>query len=787
MDIMPDITGRKEPKTQSSAKDNDETLQESEQIRPFRSSLRNSSIIENKYNQAIIKSVTESINMSKTNSNIQGMSMNKLRFHLVGLLGRDEEIKMLRTCLERVMQSEQQKKEVVIISGHSGTGKTALAFNLKKQVNAMRERRGAFVAGKCDQFHSGEPLSAISQAFGELCCKVAKEGETICNEIEAKLCAELQNEVRLLTQIIPEMDRIMNSKVQPPTKTSDDVTSHARQAKLSYAFRVLTRVVSSYFSPLVICLDDLQWADISSLEIIELLASDDQNRNSLMIIACYRSNEVDATHMLSSTLHNLVELRENNNSLLSLTQMEVGNLDKEEVNQAITSLLSFDEVSQTEGLASICYKRTLGNPFFLREFVKLLEEEGLLYFHLGLFRWMWDEADIESKTVSTKNVVDLLQGKMRRLPQEAQGFLRFISCFGASFTRETVRMIWEKQRTIIIETSTANTGTEELLASMVEENYLEALEDNKYRWAHDNVEQAASSLTNEDSRSSFRSSIGEMWYQELGKDNLDPCLFEVANLLDTETIDMTNIECAKLYLMAAEKARDTSVFDSCSIYASKGIDMLPGDKWASEPRLAVKLYSLAAEAEGFLGHHSRMESYCYEVLGQKSVSTLEKKDIYLVKLHRMANAELRYADAIELCLTILKDLGCRFPRGGRMGLMIALVSVHRTVKMVKKTPIEALDSLPVVTDPLILATSAFLNRLTEWTYLAGGKFSYLYILATTKMVQMTLSYGSFALSATSFASLGSTSFSVMGDVDTLQYLGERSLRLQERCESEAGR
>eukprot|EP00957_Ditylum_brightwellii_P129483 9876971-Ditylum_brightwellii.AAC.1 len=160
---------------------------------------------------------------------------------------------------------------------------------------------------------------------------------------------------------------------------------------------------------------------------------------------------------------------------------------------------------------------------------------------------------------------------------------------------------------------------------MVEANYLEKPEGMKYMWTHDNVQQAASSLTEEESRASFRRSIGEVLYRELNENKLDLYLFEVANLLNTDTTGVTNIDYVQINLMAAEKARDISAFENCSDYALKGISMLPSDKWDSHPETAVKLYCLAAETEGFLGRHDQMESFCNEVLAQKSISTLQKR------------------------------------------------------------------------------------------------------------------------------------------------------------------
>eukprot|EP00957_Ditylum_brightwellii_P176236 13419302-Ditylum_brightwellii.AAC.1 len=131
---------------------------------------------------------------------------------------------------------------------------------------------------------------------------------------------------------------------------------------------------------------------------------------------------------------------------------------------------------------------------------------------------------------------------MKRLSQEVQGFLQCLSCLGVSFTIGTVRLIWQHQTLIGIKSSTNEIGIEELLASLVKENCLETSDNCNYRWTHDKVEQAASSLTEESSRTSFRSRIGEIWYQELGEDNLEPCLFEVANLLNTTMSDVVNID-----------------------------------------------------------------------------------------------------------------------------------------------------------------------------------------------------------------------------------------------------
>eukprot|EP00957_Ditylum_brightwellii_P116620 8895861-Ditylum_brightwellii.AAC.1 len=170
----------------------------------------------------MIKSLPDSTNSSR-DKNTKDWTINKLRFNEVGLLGRDNEINTLHACWNRMMQPEQQTKEVVMISGYSGTGKTTLAFELKKKI-----KEGAFVTGKFDQYNSGEPLSAISQAFGELCHMIVKKGATFCKDIEDVLCTELQSEVYLLTQLVPDLKEVIDQETED-IKMSDEKTSDARQ------------------------------------------------------------------------------------------------------------------------------------------------------------------------------------------------------------------------------------------------------------------------------------------------------------------------------------------------------------------------------------------------------------------------------------------------------------------------------------------------------------------------------------------------------------------------------
>eukprot|EP00957_Ditylum_brightwellii_P049604 3762751-Ditylum_brightwellii.AAC.2 len=167
--------------------------------------LRNLSI-EKESTLRMIKFLPDTTN-SRKDKNTKDWTINKLRFNAVGLLGSNNEINILHACWNCMMHPEQQIKEVVMISGYSGTGKTTLAFELKKNIN---EERGAFVIRKFNQYYSGKPLSGISQTFGELYCMIVKKEAILCKVIEDIPCAELQSEGYLLTHLVPDLKKVIN-------------------------------------------------------------------------------------------------------------------------------------------------------------------------------------------------------------------------------------------------------------------------------------------------------------------------------------------------------------------------------------------------------------------------------------------------------------------------------------------------------------------------------------------------------------------------------------------------
>eukprot|EP00980_Cylindrotheca_fusiformis_P010936 scaffold2499_cov125-Cylindrotheca_fusiformis.AAC.27 len=713
---------------------------------------------------------------------IQELTINKLHYDSVGLVGREKETQTLHECLSRLTASmegiEPRKKELIYIKGYSGVGKSTMAKTLEKPMSKLPN--GIMVRGKFDQNDRDEPYAAIAQAFGAMCRKVNRTAKQ--NPVRAEtIVSKLGTEIYLLAKLIPELKEMAGPNRGRKSSFSDSADYDAGQKRWKYAFRLLTRALGSFFSPMIIVLDDLQWADVSSLEVIDFLLSDTQNENAMMVIGCYRSNEVNAAHILTDKMNELTDKKDS--CRINLTSITVGSFKVAEVNKIVMALLSLDDESKTQALANLCFKRTNGNPFFLIEFMTMLVEEELLVFNIGLLKWIWDVKAIENATVSTSNVVHLLQAKMRKMSPKAQLLLEYAACLGSSFAPSTIDLIWQKHAVSYSQSFHVNEDVSEMLIALVGRNFLEIPEMGVYRWVHDRVQEAALSL-GEARKPSFQFEIGSILYHHLEMKQLDDSLFDVVNLINNGNMKRKP-EYAVLNLKTAEKALGISAFRSASKYVEMGIQLLPTSKWSSHKELTLRLYTIGAEVELALGNTEVMEKYSDEVLSQQSCTTLDKVPVYTAKFHKLSNVDLKYDDTINFCLAVLKELDISVVPSPAILLPVkALQSLLSTTHLAKNTPKEAFMDPPVMADPKHKAAMLFLFRLLYASYLSKNDF--LLIRSTTRMVKMTLKYGVSTMAGPAFATLGLLIIAVLGDFKTGSYLAECALLIQKALPSKYG-
>jgi predicted ATPase len=730
---------------------------------------------------------------NRKSETVENLTVNKLRYSSLGLHGRDKEKEILNTCLVNVAAKDNNiKRAMVFIKGFSGTGKSALSESMMARTKSLN---GLYIKGKFDLHLRDEPYSGIAAACRGICGDIlmlrdhpAQEGSSTgrsFQEIHDKLIDGLGAEIHLLTKVIPELSEIVGDQ-QTRSETEGATEHHGNQqeaeARFNYIFRGFIRVITSYFAPLVMVLDDLQWADVGSLELMDVLITD-RDTSNFMIIGLYRSNEVDDYHIMSKILRDLKEKSKEED--FDISEIELGNLGVDEVNCVIMDLLSLDDSSKAIGLAEICHKRTLGNAFFLIAFIAMLREEGLLDFNLGLFKWVWDVTKIESETGASSNVVDLMKRKMTKSPADFCQLLSMAACLGSSFDVAKLGLVWNdhcQHSKRNIQHDDDNTMLEHWLSLAIEEGYLDRCGACDYQWSHDKVQEAAFSLVSAEKLGDFKFRVGDILLQQLSEKECDDSIFVVVNLLYEGSAsaleDLKRIRLAELHLQASQKAAIFSAFSSSAKFARRGIDLLPGDRWTNHCELTLDLFSTAAESYGYLGNVDSMESFCNEVLKQ-DIPLLDKLRVYNVLVSSMTNSG-RHAEAAVLILEILRQLGCKFPKSSASRSLATLASLAKARATLNSRTPEEIAKMPTIKDSLQIETMKLLGKLATCSHLCGSNLALLPIM---RKIRLTLRYGLCEVSPPAFAALGAIMSGVLGDLQAGSRIGDYSLLLLAKVKS----
>eukprot|EP00980_Cylindrotheca_fusiformis_P004976 scaffold1054_cov124-Cylindrotheca_fusiformis.AAC.16 len=732
--------------------------------------------------------LANSSTMLRVNSSlVNKLTINKYNMEAVGLIGREREIAVLKSRFEAMMAAVPSpdpsspshvrscpKREIIFIKGNSGVGKSSLAQTLKKHVEA--QPNGIFVTGKFELNGADIPYSGIAKAFGEICEKIKDLPHEAISRVAAAILEAPEGEAETIFRLVPELNDVVSTTNNSSTTLADVTDIEHGHERVKNAFRALTRAMCSQFSPMVIVLDDVQWADATSLEAIDFLISDRQNENSFMIVGCYRANEIDENSLLFNKLRTLEEKKAKFG--FNITEVELVCCQLEDVNKILMAMMSIDDAEETRGLAEICYKRTLGNPFFLMEFMIMLQDGGLVSYDLFALKWIWDEKKIADATMSTANVVELLQARIRKLPERVQLMLRYAACLGSSFNTTTLRLIWQKHP--VLNTDKSSESVEGMIDTIVQGNFVESCGDQQYRFVHDKVQEAVLSC-DEEANAFLQFRIGTVLYYALDDKELESTLFDIVDLINKGNRSK-RLEFVTLNLRAAEKALNISAFHSASKYAVSGMNLLSAaEKWASHRALSVRLYTVATEAELALGHFVEAENYGNEVLDRVDCTTMEKLPLKMAKARKLSNVDLKYNESINFTLELLKELGCKLVWNRSTARFQAIATYLKTIKMAKKAPDPAtiIESLGVMTEPRHQARMKLLSRLCYACY--NGDNMPLLILTICKTVEMTLKNGVGDLSSIGFAGLGLLVVAVQQDFRTAKAFAETSLSIQKAC------
>lgn len=463
----------------------------------------------------------------------------------------------------------------------------------------------------------------------------------------------------------------------------------------------------------------------------------------MMVVTCYRSEDADENSLLYNKIVSFREKSKESSSYI-MTEMEVHSFHENDVSKIISPLMPLNDDDEIRRLSILCVKRTMGNPYFVIEFVKMLESEGLISYEPHSQKWDWDLTEIENATMSTANVAILLQARMRKMPKHTQQFLQFAAFLGSFFSLKTMEIVWKKYN------FTQGQSAVELIDIVEKENFVERCGPMKWKWSHDKVQEAAMSLAGTLSKS-FQFDIGTTLYYCLDSEERSDAIFSIVDLINNGN-EKQRPEFAEANLEAAEKARSISAFHSAAKYAAHGIDILPYEHWNTKRAISLRLYRLAVEMELVLGNIESANRYSAEVFTRREFNTMDLFPLNLARAKTLSTVELKFQEALDLSLKSLKDLGRKLIWNARLLPLQAVTVLLRTINKIKRSPPGFHQNLKRMTDPKQRAIAEFLAQTQYAAYNTSNP--YLIILCACERVKMTMKFGVFHSSSVCFVALG---------------------------------
>ncbi|MBE9178556.1 AAA family ATPase [Oculatella sp. LEGE 06141] len=649
--------------------------------------------------------------------------------------------------------------QLMLVSGYAGVGKSALVQELYKPITA---KRGYFISGKFDQFQRNTPYSAIAHALQKLLQQLLGEPEEQLQQWRSRLLTALGNNGQLIIDVVPEVELIIGKQSPVP-----EVGATEAQNRFNRIFQQFIRVFCSAEHPLVIFLDDLQWADSATLRLVELIMLDEQTQ-SLFLIGAYRDHEVSSSHPLTVLLERLRKQG------TVLQEINLAPLTLEPLSQLLAGTLH-QTTDTVHSLAELVLRKTKGNPFFVNEFLRMLHRENLLTFDATRLSWQWNMEQIQARTI-TDNVVELLLLKLQKLPAGTQQVLRLAACVGAEFDLETLAIVC-KQAPQAISLDLLAAIQAELIqpVSELDENLLVQ----EYKFLHDRVQQAAYALIDESQKQIVHLQIGrtllektllEKTLPERQSDRLFETVDHFNHGIELVTDQVERDEIAKLNLMAGQKAKGAIAYSTAQDYLATGRAWLTASSWQTNYDLTLELYQETIEVAYLCGNFEQVE-YWVAIVLQEAKTILDSVKTYEVKIQTDV-AQNQPLKAINTAFQVLQQLEINFPKTPSQSDIH--LELNTITALLHDKEIESLLHLPEMTEPDKLAAMKILSSITIAAYVTVPN---LMPLLVTKQVSLSIQYGNAVVSPFAYATFGLVLCGTIGNIEAGYQFGQLALRL----------
>ncbi len=688
------------------------------------------------------------------------------------LYGREAEIAAIVAAFYRVSPSPystypgSSTRELLLLKGYSGIGKSTLVREAYKPVT---ERQGYLITGKFDPLQRNIPYRGFTDAFSDLINQLLTESEAQLQNWATHLREAFGSNLQVMVALVPNLALIVGDQPPPPPLSSMEA-----QNRFNLAIQGFVQVFAQPHHPLVICLDDLQWADQASLQLMQRLLTE-PDTHSLLLIGAYRDHEVRPGHPLALMLDQFATAGQ----AIPITAITVQPLALSDINQLLVDTLH-RLPTETKSLAALVRHKTGGNPFFVSEFLKARVAEGLIYFDREQWQWGWDLAQIQRQAV-TENLVDLMTTKLKKLPLESQRALQYAACIGTPFDlknlaqvlqqplEQTAQSLWPALQAELL---VPDAETHRLVAVAAE--YERPLQ---YYFAHDRIQQAAYGLMPKAQRPGVHQSVGQRLLDTASQELSASRLFHIVNQLNlgrsltTNPSDRTIL--AGLNLRAGRQAKAAAAYEPALDYLQIGISLLEDSAWELEPAMVGDLHYEAADAACLCGQYPVMTRLIATALARLT-DVSDRTQLQLIQLQSfiLQNQPLR---VIEAALPLLGQLGVTFPKRWRL-LHTIFGLLHTRLQLLRWSE-QRLLAHPEVSRPVQEAALWMLAKIGSPAYMAMPDLS---PLITFKVIKLSLRHGYTPTTAMSFAAYGLVNCAIVGNIPSGYYYGQIALRLADR-------
>ncbi len=653
------------------------------------------------------------------------------------LYGRDQEIQLLESAFDGL---KNYSKSLVLINGTSGTGKTSLALKLKE----IAYIRGShFIEGKFDHLQKSIPYSALINGLQAHIDNLLLGEDDRVEFWSGRIKKALGRSGKVITDILPNLELLIGPQEDVPVMSGTE-----SQNRFNNAFIKFIKALGTIDHPTVFLIDDLQWADLGSITILQNLLQEASN-TEILLVGTYRDNEVHEAHPLAIMLRSL------KNSGLGPEEIVLQDLSLEAVTDLCRDCFSKERENVKE-LASIIYQKTNGNAFFTLQLLKGLHEEGIIFIDSQTRQWKWD-TDRINLTESSKNVVEYMTAKLAKLSPEASTVLKYASCIGNSFDRQILELI------ISLPNDLSDKGLDEALINGLLTRNLSNKEKGTYLFVHDRIQQAAYLSLSEQERSDIHLKIGRTLLANLSKEEKSEGHFDIVNHLNNGLKSITSEEEKKLLIdlniRAAEMARNSAAYDIGLKYAKTGQSLLPGNHWESEYTNSLTLYNEIAE-NAFLKTDFEEAHLTIDEILNHAKTVLETELAYKIRVLAY-HAQNQLIDSIYSGVSFLEKLGITLPKNpGKPTIIRSFLSTRWALR---NETMQSLFEKPLMTDPNKLAAIRMLSYLNGPTYIGLPNMNPILIF---EQVKLSVEYGNTPASSSGYAGYGLVLCGLTGEMST---------------------